>query len=170
MRQEKVHKKETKKKHPHKKEMHLKHSHKDRMQKTGTGKKTAEKEKQLMPDVPEEWLYLALEEVSLRSIYDCLKEEKRWRTEYWDEAGVLEIGIPEAGSVDLEAMETDPEDMELCSYMEKQGAKSVYAVTIMPEHFIEAQAVMQYILERVGGMFCGDTEDFQPEERAASGS
>lgn len=169
MRRETAHKKETKKKHPHRKEIHKKHLHKDRMQKTGAGKSTAEREKQLMPDVPEEWLYLAPEGVSLRSIYDCLKEGKRWRAEYWDEAGVMEISIPEAGSVDVEVMEIDPEDTKLCSYMEMQKLKAVYAVTIMPEYFAEAQAVMQYTLETIGGIFCGDTEDLLPEERAASG-
>lgn len=118
---------------------------------------------------PSEWLYFAMEGASLRSLYDCLKEQKHWRTEYWEEAKVLEISIPENGFLDLESMEMDPEDRELYSCMEETGAKTVYAVTIVPEYFEKMQDVMRYIVEEQGGIFCGDTADFLPKIKAASG-
>ncbi len=150
----------------HKKEMQKNGLHKKKTQKKTMQKKTAQKKKQPVLHVPSEWLYLALEKGSLRDIYVYLKEEKRWKTEYWEEAKVLEISIPDAGSVDLEALEADSEDAELFDYMEEQGMKAVYAVTIMPEHYMDAEVVMRYIVEKAGGMFCGDTDDFLPEVKA----
>ena len=102
-------------------------------------------------------------------IYDCLKKQKRWGAEYWEEAEVLEISIPENGFVDLESMEMDPEDGELYACMEETGAKTVYAVTIVPEHYEKMQDVMRYIAEEQGGVFRGDTTDFLPEVKAVSG-
>lgn len=150
-------KKNTQKKKVHRREMHRKEIHRKDIHK----KETPEKK------VPEEWLYLAMEGVSLRDLYQCLKEENGWKAEYWDAAEVLEISIPEAGSVDLEAMEADPEDGELHSYMEETGAEKVYAVTVMPEYFEKAEAVMQHLVEKTGGIFCGDTEGFLPEIKAS---
>ena len=129
-------------------------------------KKTVQKHRKAVPQVPEEWLYLAPEGVTLRFLYDQMKEERRWRAEYWEEAGVLEIRIPEAGSVDLESIETEEEALR--AYMEAQKAASVCEVTIMPEYFTQAQSVMRYITEHAGGVFCGDTDDFLPEIRKDS--
>ncbi|MDE6961970.1 MAG: hypothetical protein K2P27_14105, partial [Lachnospiraceae bacterium] len=55
------------------------------------------------PKVMEEWLYLSEEEGALRLLYEFLKEEEGQRAEFWEEAGVLEIGLLDAGSVDLES-------------------------------------------------------------------
>lgn len=137
----------------------------------GNGRKkyVHKKEADKIVSAPSEWLYFAMEGVSLRSIYDCLKKQKRWGAEYWEEAEVLEISISENGFVDLESMEMDPEDGELYACMEETGAKTVYAVTIVPEHFEKMQDVMRYIAEEQGGVFRGDTADFLPEVKAVSG-
>lgn len=152
----------------HKKEMR-KNGYKKKTQMKTAQKKTVQKKKRPVLNVPSEWLYLALEKDSLRDIYMYLKEEKRWRTEYWEEAKVLEISIPDAGSVDLETLETDTGDAELLRYVEERGMKGVYAVTIMPEHYADAETVMRYIVEKAGGLFCGDTDDFLPEVKAVPG-
>ena len=57
------------------------------------------------PRMPEEWLYLAEGEITPDQIYGLFVEEKSWKAEYWEEAGVLEIELPEAGSVDLENLD-----------------------------------------------------------------
>ena len=67
--------------------------------------KKVREERAQMPKEPSEWLYLNPEEVGLRSIYEIFGQETPWRAELWEEAGVLEIGIPEAGSVDMERMD-----------------------------------------------------------------
>lgn len=113
--------------------------------------------------VPSEWLYLNPEEVSLRQIYELFGEGSPWKAEYWEEAGVLEIEIPEAGSVDMEAMDTDLGDEEGNAYLASHQIQTVVVVTIVPEDFQKAKAVMEYIIRKTGGYFCGDTDDFQPE-------
>lgn len=126
-------------------------------------KKKVQQIKKINFEIPSEWLYVVQEKVSLHDLYDDLKEKTCWRTEYWGEAEVLEIGIPKAGSVDLEFMDLDSEDEELLAYMDRHEAKAIYAVTVVPEYYTEAQAVMRYIVKKFGGLFCADTADFLPE-------
>ncbi len=118
------------------------------------------------PRMPEEWLYLAEGEITPDQIYALFTEEKRWKAEYWEEAGVLEIELPAAGSVDLENLEGASEDEIMEAYLQEHGLHTVYAVTIRPDDFEQAKKVMEYISSRLGGYFCGDTDDFQPEIRA----
>lgn len=127
--------------------------------------KKVREEREQMPKEPSEWLYLNPEEVGLRSIYEIFGQETPWRAELWEEAGVLEIGIPEAGSVDMELMDADLGDEEGNAYLEKHQIKTVFAVTIVPEDYEKARMVMVEIMKSKGGFFCGDTEDFQPEIR-----
>lgn len=119
------------------------------------------------PKAPSEWLYLVPEERSLRSIYELFGEDAPWRAELWEEAGVLEIEIPEAGSVDMECMDADLGEEAGNAYLAENRIQTVFAVTIMPEHYEEARMVMEKIVENLGGFFCGDTEDLQPQVRPA---
>lgn len=121
------------------------------------------KERRQVPRVPSEWLYLIPEEVELRSIYEIFREDSPWKAEFWEEAGVLEIELPEAGSVDLECMDADLGDEEGNAYLAGHQIKTVFAVTIKPDDYEKAQTVMVKMMEQMGGFFCGDTEDFQPE-------
>ena len=119
-----------------------------------------------VPRMPEEWLYLAEGEITPDQIYALFAEEKGWKAEYWEEAGVLEIELPEAGSVDLENLGGAPEDEVMEAYLKEHGLHTVYAVTIRPDDFEQAKEAMEYISGCLGGYFCGDTDDFQPEIRA----
>lgn len=125
-----------------------------------------QKKKTQIPGVPAEWLYLAQEEISLREVYKILEDDVLWKAEFWEEAGVLEIAIPENGSVDMEELEELDEYLQ--AYMEERNIRSVFAVTIMPEHYGKAREVMEKIMLQKGGYFCGDTDDFQPEVRNVS--
>ena len=70
---------------------------KSKLQKIQKGKAQA-------PKVPAEWLYVSSDKKELRQIYELFTEEMPWVAEYWEEAGVLEIAVPEAGSVDVEEL------------------------------------------------------------------
>ena len=120
------------------------------------------KEKTTAKKVPAEWLYLLPEEVSMRALYDSLFDSK-WKAEYWEAAGVLEVEIPEAASVDMEEMECSLGDEIGDAYLAEHGVKTVYAVTIKPDDFAKAKEVMEYLTEKNGGFFCGDTDDFEPQ-------
>ena len=118
------------------------------------------------PQMPEEWLYLAEDEITPAQIYGLFAEEKSWKAEYWEEAEVVEIELPEAGSVDMENLGGASEDEVMEAYMKDRSLHTAYAVTIRPDDFEEAKKVMEYISSHLGGYFCGDTDDFQPEIRA----
>lgn len=129
--------------------------------------KKIHKENRQAPKVPSEWLYLVPSEAELRSIYEIFREGSPWKAEFWEEAGVLEIEIPNAGSMDMECMDTDLGDEEGNAYLEENQIKTVFAVTIVPDDYEEAQAVMKTIIEHTGGFFCGDTEDFEPKVKTS---
>lgn len=129
------------------------------MSKKIKGKKVS-KNKTMHPDIPKEWLYMLPEDRTLREMYEVARACKEWEAEYWEEAKALEIAVPEAGSVDIECIEAEE---ELLSYMREKKAEKVYAVTVVPEYWERARAVMQYLMAHLGGFFCGDTEDFKPE-------
>ena len=119
--------------------------------------------KTMVPAVPAEWPYMNPEPISFRQIYELFGEGLDWKAEYWEEAGVLEIEIPESGSVDMEAMDADLGDEEGNAYLKRHGIQTVAAVTIVPGDYEKAKAVMKFIIEKAGGFFCGDTDTFQPE-------
>ena len=133
------------------------------MSKKIKGKKVSKnipKNKTMHPDIPKEWLYMLPEDRTLREMYEVTRACREWEAEYWEEAKALEIAVPEAGSVDIECIEAEE---ELLSYMREKKAEKVYAVTVVPEYWERARAVMQYLMAHLGGFFCGDTEDFKPE-------
>lgn len=112
------------------------------------------------PKMPGEWLYLNKEELSLRNIYELFTEEET--AEYWEAAGVLEISLPESGTLDMEDLEGTLGDEEGDAYLKENEIHTVAAVTIRPEDFEKAKTVMLCITEKLGGYFCGDTADFTP--------
>ena len=110
--------------------------------------------------MPGEWLYLNKEELSLRKIYELFEEKQT--AEYWEAAGVLEISLPESGTLDMEDLEGTLGDEEGDAYLKENEIHAVAAVTIRPEDYEKAKEVMLYIIEKLGGYFCGDTADFKP--------
>ena len=125
------------------------------MSKKIKGKKVSKnipKNKTMYPDIPKEWLYMLPEDRTLREMYEVARACKEWEAEYWEEAKALEIAVPEAGSYIFSQVYADP-----------KKAEKVYAVTVVPEYWERARAVMQYLMAHLGGFFCGDTEDFKPE-------
>lgn len=113
------------------------------------------------PKVPAEWLYLFEGEIKLRQIYELLKDSP-WNVEYWEEAEVLEVELPEAGSVDFEDLEGTLGDEESDAWLQEQQIHTVFAVTIRPDDYELAKKVMEHIVSLVSGYFCADNETFQP--------
>ena len=111
--------------------------------------------------VPAEWLYLFEGEIKLRQIYELLKDSP-WNVEYWEEAEVLEVELPEAGSVDFEDLEGTLGDEESDAWLQEQQIHTVFAVTIRPDDYELAKKVMEHIVSLVSGYFCADNEILQP--------
>ena len=113
------------------------------------------------PKEPAEWLYLFEGEIKLRQIYELLKDSP-WNVEYWEEAEVLEVELPEAGSVDFEDLEGTLGDEESDAWLQEQQIHTVFAVTIRPDDYELAKKVMEHIVSLVSGYFCADNENLQP--------
>ena len=110
--------------------------------------------------MPGEWLYLNKEELPLRKIYELFREEQT--AEYWEAAGVLEISLPESGTLDMEDLEGTLGDDEGDAYLLQNGIHTVFAATIRPEDYEKAKEIMLFITQKLGGYFCADTADFKP--------
>ena len=82
--------------------------------------------------------------------------------EIWEDAGVLEIGMSDGASVDIETAQIHPKDELTASFAAEHLVKTVFLVTFKPETYEEAKKVMRRIMDKTGGFFCGDTEDFTP--------
>ena len=80
----------------------------------------------------------------------------------WEAAGVLEVVIPEERSMDFEWTRAEFRDEYSKNWLTEQGVKTMFFVTIDAEHYTHAKHIMQTITGKIGGFFCGDTEDFQP--------
>ena len=113
-------------------------------------------------DVPKEWFYMQQKEITVREIADALQEEADLELEIWEAAGVLEVVIPEERSMDFEWTRAEFRDEYSKNWLKEQGVKTMFFVTIDAEHYIHAKHIMQTITGKIGGFFCGDTEDFQP--------
>ena len=111
--------------------------------------------------IPGDWLYLTPEEINVRQLKDALEEDK-YEVEIWEDAGVLEVGLKEKSSMDIEAAQIHPKDTITKDFAEKHHVKTVFLVTFHPDDMEEAQRVMKKIIAKKGGFFCGDTEDFSP--------
>lgn len=117
--------------------------------------------KQELPSVPSEWLYLTDREITVRDIAEAFTDTDTL-VELWEEAGVVEVILDEKASMDVEWTELDLGDEEGNAFLESHQTESLFFVTVPPERFDAAQSCMEKIIERNGGLFCGDTEDFMP--------
>lgn len=110
-----------------------------------------------------DWLYFCKEEIGVRELYEVVKDS--YETEIWEEAGVLEIVLGEKSSFDIEQGKIHPKDEITQQFANEQGAACVFLATFSPDEYDVAERIMKIMLERFGGLFCGDTEDFMPQLR-----
>lgn len=108
-----------------------------------------------------DWLYFCSGEIGIRALYEVLKDS--YEAEIWEEAGVLEIVLGEKSSFDIEQAKIHPKDEITQQFAKEQGANSVFLVTFLPENYELAEQIMKLLVEKFGGLFCGDTEDFTPQ-------
>ena len=97
------------------------------------------------PKMPGEWLF-----------------NEAQTAEYWEAAGVLEISLPESGTLDMEDLEGTLGDDEGDAYLLQNGIHTVFAATIRLDDYEKAKEIMLFITQKLGGYFCADTADFKP--------
>ena len=119
-----------------------------------------EKIKKEKSTAPGEWLYFAPANVKVRSIYEVLTDD--YEVEIWEDAGVLEIGLNDGATLDIEWTKIPAKDEITAAFAKQHGCENVFLVTLKPEEFETAKKAMNRIVASLGGLFCGDTEDFTP--------
>lgn len=124
-------------------------------------KKIKEK-KQTAVKLPSQWLFVAKEEVSARDVKNALEDLGDIELEIWDAVGIVEVVLSDGKSIDFEQTEVDLGDDYSNEFLEKQKAKALFYVTIHPDSANLAQPVMRHVLSKIQGVFCGDTDDFEP--------
>ena len=135
----------------------MKHKSKKQKIKSGTGSPER---------VPAQWLYLLPSKTDIRRIKDALGDFPGTDIEIWEEAGVLEITLSDKTTIDLEETACDLGDEESNRFLKDQNAETLLYVTITPASYALAEPVMKAAVRKLGGLFCGDTNDFQPQIRA----
>jgi len=119
-------------------------------------------QKPVQPNVVTEWLYLNQKEISFEALKTVFEKDDTISVQIWKEAGVAEIEIAEAKSIDLELAELDLGDEAGNAFLKEKEAETLWLVTISAQSYDRSIAVMEQVVEAIGGFFCGDTEDFTP--------
>jgi len=108
-----------------------------------------------------EWIYFGGEGTTVRRLMEAL-EGQGYELEVWEDAGVLEVGMEEGGTIDFEGTQIHPRDEVTAEFARENGCEVVFLVTFPPEHYERAERVMKKILEKNGGVFCADNERMEP--------
>lgn len=132
----------------------------------GAKSKINKKNETKKSSITSNWFYMSQEAISVKEIKTVL-EDTDYEMEIWEEVGVLEIVLGEAASMDIEAGEEDLEFMFEDEYsrefLKKNQIETAFYVTIKSDAYEEAKKAMVTICGKLGGFFCGDTEDFMPK-------
>ncbi|MGN0426706.1 MAG: hypothetical protein ACI4F0_02800 [Agathobacter sp.] len=121
-------------------------------------KKTA----QNVNNLPWGWFLMGRKEYTVLDLKAAL-DEKKYDIEIWNEAGILEIGIDEKNSMDIEEGETDFGDEYSNAFVAEHEIKSVFYLSFCPEIYEECKKIMQRFVECLDCVICADTEDFMPQ-------
>lgn len=124
-------------------------------------KKIKEK-KPVQAKLPSYWLYVAREEVTARDIKNALEDCEGIELEIWEAAGIVEVVLSDGKSMDFEQTQVDLRDEYSNAFLEKEQAKALFFVTIHPDSGDLVTPVMRHLLQKISGLFCGDTDDFTP--------
>ncbi|MCI9322872.1 MAG: hypothetical protein HFH81_06415 [Lachnospiraceae bacterium] len=123
--------------------------------------KSKAKKKQFRQDVPEGWFYMFHGDMTVGALKEALSDTA-YEIEYWEAAQVLEIDLGAGGCMDVEAMEPDFGEASADAFLKEHQVKFLCYITFRTEDYQAARGVMEHICDRIGGFFCGDTDDFTP--------
>lgn len=108
------------------------------------------------------WFYLSQETIGVADIAAALEGFEGIHVELWIEAKVMEIEVPEKRSMDMEEIPVDLHDEYSNEFLEALKTRTLFAVTIDTDNYDFMEKIMRYTVEKLGGIFCGDTDNFEP--------
>lgn len=108
------------------------------------------------------WFYMTTQDLDIKDIKNIFTETEDIQLEIWEEAQILEISLKDAKSIDIEKMKGTFYDEEGKDFLLKNSVKTIYLVTIDPDHFNIVKNIMKEIVKNLGGFFCEDVEELKP--------
>lgn len=112
--------------------------------------------------LPQGWFFMGKEKYTVENLKEALGENA-YDIEIWKEAGILEIGIDEKNSMDIEACEVELGDEFSDAFLKEHGICSLFYISYRPEIHSSCKKIMQKFVMELNGIICADTEDFMPQ-------
>ncbi|MGI6020671.1 MAG: hypothetical protein ACOX71_04255 [Lachnospiraceae bacterium] len=109
---------------------------------------------------PEGWLLMSEREIGIGDVKDALPEDSD--VEIWRDAGVIEVVLGPKASMDIETVDIGKCSDEAFDFLEKNEVKSLFYLSLRPEHYPLAEKYLKLLADRLQCPICGDTEDLMP--------
>lgn len=111
-------------------------------------------------NLPEGWLIMAKEKLTVNKLYDILSDE--YEVEIWTDLGIAEVILGEKSSMDVELIDTDLGDDYSNTFVKEKEVSTIYYLSFKPDDYSVAKKVMEKISLNIDGFICGDTDTFEP--------
>lgn len=112
--------------------------------------------------LPQGWLLLGKEAYTVEDIKNILDADT-YDIEIWIEAGILEIGIDEKNSMDIETLKTSFGDEFTDSFLAENEIQSVFYISFRPEVYPECRQIMKHMVGTLNCIICADSQDLMPQ-------
>lgn len=139
------------------------------LKKKPAGKKSAKDITAVMNRKPvrkiAEYYYFLKADVDARKLQEAVGEEWLEKADIWPELNLMEVVMNFDSLIFQDATECfiDPADL---SWFEEQGIRTKYQISYDTGDIEDVRKVMKRIMEKLGGVICSDTDDFEPSYRA----
>lgn len=120
-----------------------------------------EKKKPLRVATPSGWYYMNKTSMTVEDLARGFDADL-YDIEVWVEAGVLEVGVAEKLSIDIEQCELDLGDEYSNEFIADNGINSVFYISFKSSEEEKCMPILKEMLTRLDGMLCADSDDFSP--------
>jgi len=107
-------------------------------------------------------LYMTPADIRAKDIADLLHEVEGVKVELWNEMNVLEIGLTNDNSVDMEPLDVNFKDPSDISFVRNREIKTIFALTLCDDDMDEIETLFEKVVDKYSGFLCADTSDFYP--------
>lgn len=109
-----------------------------------------------------EWLYMTPNEVTAIMIAEHLKQFGIGELDLWEEMNIIEAQVSSGRTIDFEPLDTNMKDPKDRAFIVERDIKTIFAITLTDGLLAEERKIFAYLIEQLGGLLCGDSEDFRP--------
>lgn len=109
-----------------------------------------------------ELLYMTTSEIKAVNIKEAVGQLGDITVEIWEDLNVVQLVLHNTDTVDFEPMELDFNEDSDKAFVKNRDIKTIFYVTVDEEDFDQIKSVFRGIIEKLGGFFCTDSNDFRP--------